>query len=80
MRTDGIWFKDEFGRTLLLRGANLGGRPDSPSISPVQFASAPYSCPQSSRGYGRIVNVSIDWGPFAAGLGGPGLYAVTKAP
>jgi Glycoside hydrolase family 5 C-terminal domain/Cellulase (glycosyl hydrolase family 5) len=25
MRTDGIWFKDEQGRTLILRGANLGG-------------------------------------------------------
>lgn len=25
MRTEGIWFKDEAGRTLLLRGVNLGG-------------------------------------------------------
>ena len=32
-----------------------------------------------ARGYGRIVNVSSDWGSFAAGLGGPGLYGVTKA-
>jgi NAD(P)-dependent dehydrogenase (short-subunit alcohol dehydrogenase family) len=31
------------------------------------------------RGYGRIVNVSSDWGSFAAGLGGPDLYGVTKA-
>lgn len=31
------------------------------------------------RGYGRIVNVSSDWGSFAAGMGGPGLYGVTKA-
>ena len=30
MHTDGIWFKDEDGRTLLLRGANLG------STSPEQ--------------------------------------------
>jgi NAD(P)-dependent dehydrogenase (short-subunit alcohol dehydrogenase family) len=32
-----------------------------------------------TRGYGRIVNVSSDWGSFAEGLGGPGLYGVTKA-
>jgi NAD(P)-dependent dehydrogenase (short-subunit alcohol dehydrogenase family) len=32
-----------------------------------------------TRGYGRIVNVSSDWGLFAEGLGGPGLYGVTKA-
>jgi NAD(P)-dependent dehydrogenase (short-subunit alcohol dehydrogenase family) len=32
-----------------------------------------------ARGYGRIVNVSSDWGSFAAGLGGPDLYGVTKA-
>ena len=25
IRPDGIWFKDEFGRTVLLRGVNLGG-------------------------------------------------------
>ncbi len=32
-----------------------------------------------AAGYGRIVNVSSDWGSFAAGLGGPELYGVTKA-
>jgi NAD(P)-dependent dehydrogenase (short-subunit alcohol dehydrogenase family) len=32
-----------------------------------------------AQGYSRIVNVSSDWGSFAAGLGGPGLYGVTKA-
>ncbi len=32
-----------------------------------------------ARGYGRIVNVSSDWGSFAEGMGGPGLYGVTKA-
>jgi NAD(P)-dependent dehydrogenase (short-subunit alcohol dehydrogenase family) len=31
------------------------------------------------RGYGRIVNVSSGWGSFAEGLGGPGIYGVTKA-
>lgn len=33
----------------------------------------------AATGYGRIVNVSSDWGSFAAGLGGPELYGVTKA-
>jgi NAD(P)-dependent dehydrogenase (short-subunit alcohol dehydrogenase family) len=32
-----------------------------------------------ARGYGRIVNVSSGWGSFAEGLGGPGIYGVTKA-
>ncbi|MEM8794495.1 MAG: SDR family NAD(P)-dependent oxidoreductase [Pseudomonadota bacterium] len=31
------------------------------------------------RGFGRIVNVSSDWGAFKAGLAGPGAYGVTKA-
>ena len=31
------------------------------------------------QGYGRIVNVSSDWGSFAEGLGGPGAYGVAKA-
>lgn len=30
-------------------------------------------------GYGRIVNLSSGWGSFAEGMGGPGLYGVTKA-
>ncbi|MDU8926314.1 SDR family NAD(P)-dependent oxidoreductase [Alisedimentitalea sp. MJ-SS2] len=29
--------------------------------------------------YGRIVNVSSDWGSFSEGLGGPGAYGVAKA-
>ena len=33
----------------------------------------------AARGYGRIVNVSSGWGAFAEGLGGPGVYGVTKA-
>jgi NAD(P)-dependent dehydrogenase (short-subunit alcohol dehydrogenase family) len=33
----------------------------------------------TARGYGRIVNVSSGWGSFAEGMGGPGLYGVTKA-
>jgi hypothetical protein len=31
MRTDGIWFKDQAGRALLLRGANLGGSTKVPA-------------------------------------------------
>ncbi len=31
------------------------------------------------RGFGRIVNVTSDWGSFADGLGGPVSYSVTKA-
>ncbi len=33
----------------------------------------------SERGYGRIVNMSSDWGSFASGLHGPGAYGVAKA-
>jgi len=31
------------------------------------------------RGYGRVVNVSSEWGSFAEGLAGPIAYAVSKA-
>lgn len=33
----------------------------------------------TQKGYGRIVNVSSDWGSFSQGLGGGGAYAVAKA-
>ena len=32
-----------------------------------------------ARQYGRIVNLSSGWGSFGKGMGGPGLYGVTKA-
>jgi NAD(P)-dependent dehydrogenase (short-subunit alcohol dehydrogenase family) len=32
-----------------------------------------------ARRYGRIVNLSSGWGSFAEGMGGPGMYGVTKA-
>lgn len=32
-----------------------------------------------STGYGRIVNVSSDWGSFASGLSGGGAYGIAKA-
>lgn len=31
------------------------------------------------NGYGRIVNITSDWGSFAEGMGGPGTYGITKA-
>ena len=46
---------------------------------------APYQlirlCVQNMRedGWGRIVNLSSDWGAFSQGLGGPGAYGVHKA-
>jgi NAD(P)-dependent dehydrogenase (short-subunit alcohol dehydrogenase family) len=33
----------------------------------------------SERGYGRIVNVSSEWGSFNSGLAGPGPYGLAKA-
>jgi NAD(P)-dependent dehydrogenase (short-subunit alcohol dehydrogenase family) len=32
-----------------------------------------------AKRYGRIVSLSSGWGSFAEGMGGPGLYGVTKA-
>jgi NAD(P)-dependent dehydrogenase (short-subunit alcohol dehydrogenase family) len=32
-----------------------------------------------ARKYGRVVNVSSEWGSFADGLGGPASYSITKA-
>lgn len=32
-----------------------------------------------ARGWGRIVNLSSDWGAFSQGLAGPGAYGVAKA-
>lgn len=32
-----------------------------------------------ARGYGRVVNMSSDWGSFHEGLHGPGAYGVAKA-
>jgi NAD(P)-dependent dehydrogenase (short-subunit alcohol dehydrogenase family) len=32
-----------------------------------------------AKRYGRIVNLSSGWGSFAEGMGGPGMYGVTKA-
>ena len=32
-----------------------------------------------ARGWGRIVNVSSDWGSFAEGLNGPNAYGIAKA-
>lgn len=33
----------------------------------------------AARSWGRVVNVSSDWGSFASGLEGPAAYAISKA-
>ena len=33
----------------------------------------------AAKRYGRIVNVSSNWGSFSQGMGGPGVYGITKA-
>lgn len=47
-------------------------------MGPIRLARA-LAPAMAERGFGRIVNVSSDWGSFAAGMGGPGAYGVTKA-
>ncbi len=46
-------------------------------LGPIRLIRA--LAPQMTKnGYGRIVNVSSDWGSFAGGIGGPGAYGFTK--
>jgi hypothetical protein len=68
MRTDGIWFKDESGRTLLLRGANLGGsskvptRPNGATYlregffdhRDVSFVGRPFPLDEADEHFGRL--------------------------
>jgi hypothetical protein len=68
MRTDGIWFKDESGRTLLLRGANLGGsskvptRPNGATYlragffdhRAVSFVGRPFPLDEADEHFGRL--------------------------
>ena len=68
MRTDGIWFKDESGRTLLLRGANLGGsskvptRPNGATYlregffdhRDVLFVGRPFPLDEADEHFGRL--------------------------
>lgn len=68
MRTDGIWFKDEAGRTLLLRGANLGGStkvPTQPNGATyirdgffdhrdVSFVGRPFPLDEADEHFGRL--------------------------
>jgi hypothetical protein len=56
MHTDGIWFKDEDGRTLLLRGANLG----STSKLPTRPNGATYR----RDGFSTIARSRSSAGPF----------------
>lgn len=68
IRTEGIWFKDEHGRTLLLRGVNLGGstkmptRPDGRTHvregffnhREVSFVGRPFPLAEADEHFGRL--------------------------
>ncbi|MBN1699385.1 MAG: cellulase family glycosylhydrolase [Spirochaetales bacterium] len=72
MKTDGIWIKDDEGRTLILRGVNLGGnskipaRPDGSShkkeslLHPetVSFIGRPFPLDEADEHYSRLAS----WG------------------
>ena len=47
-------------------------------MGPLRTAQA-FMPAMNQRGYGRVVNVSSNWGSFDAGLEGPAAYAVSKA-
>jgi hypothetical protein len=68
MQLDGIWFKDEAGRTLILRGANLGGstkvpfRPDGATYRSegffdhrnVSFVGRPFPLEEADEHFARL--------------------------
>lgn len=72
---------------------NAGVLHDAPILSPearfdevmAVMLRGPYLLMQravpgmNARGYGRVVNMSSDWGSFSEGLEGPGAYGVAKA-
>lgn len=72
---------------------NAGVLHDAPILSPearfdevmAVMVRGPYLLMQravpgmAARGYGRVVNMSSDWGSFSEGLEGPGAYGVAKA-
>jgi len=68
MHVDGAWFKDEHGRTLILRGVNLGGstkvpfRPDGATYvregfydhRDVSFVGRPFPLDEADEHFGRL--------------------------
>jgi hypothetical protein len=66
MRTEGIWFKDEQGRTLMLRGVNLGGSTKVPVGMPtcrregfydhhaVSFVGRPFPLEEADEHFSRL--------------------------
>jgi hypothetical protein len=68
VHTDGAWFRDDAGRTLLLRGVNLGGDAKTPMVPDgathhaerffdhrmVSFTGRPFPLPEAAEHLGRL--------------------------
>ena len=84
MHTDGRWIKDEAGRRLILRGANLGGSAKVPSIRAadprkVSFVGRPLPLAEADEHYARLRSWGLTFLRFvvtweAVEHAGPGQY------